>query len=227
MSANRGILYVVWGDKANSALERSVASVRTIYPQMPIHIARGKTDVAHGLAQKAQMADATPFETTLYLDADTIVLGNLDHAFAKTEAYGLACCINECPWMRRYGRDEGDRIEYNTGVIFFTARAKPVFNAWQRLVSVTPAKSHWLTFDGQSRGLDFEDQASFAHAIEQTNFNPFVLPPNYNFRPNFHRSFFAPIKIWHEYHDVLPVVRDLSRAVEANEKPVTHVEFSR
>jgi hypothetical protein len=45
------------------------------------------------------------------------------------------------------------------------------------------------------------DQGSFALAIEQTSFNPFVLPLNWNFRPHWHKSFFGPIKIWHDYSD--------------------------
>ena len=37
--------------------------------------------------------------------------------------------------------------------------------------------------------------------INKFKFNPFVLPLNWNFRPIWHRSFFGPIKIWHDYSD--------------------------
>ena len=41
------------------------------------------------------------------------------------------------------------------------------------------------------------DQASLALAIEQLEFQPFVLPHNWNLHPIWNRFFFGPIKIWH------------------------------
>ena len=31
-----------------------------------------------------------------------------------------------------------------------------------------------------------------------------MLPYNWNFRPQWHKSFFGPIKIWHDYREVYP-----------------------
>jgi len=42
--------------------------------------------------------------------------------------HALACCICENPWARRYGGLQGDLVEYNTGVQFFTRAAKPYFD---------------------------------------------------------------------------------------------------
>ncbi|MEJ0070814.1 MAG: hypothetical protein WDO24_21130 [Pseudomonadota bacterium] len=38
------------------------------------------------------MFEHSPFETTVYLDADTVVLGRLDYGFEMAERFGLACC---------------------------------------------------------------------------------------------------------------------------------------
>ena len=50
----------------------------------------------------------------------------------------------------------------------------------------------------------------FALAIENTQFNPFILPLNWNFRPIWHRSFFGPIKVWHDYSDPPPYFEELN-----------------
>ena len=174
------------------------------------------------------MAERSPFDTTLFLDADTQVLGNLAFAFERAEQFGLACCICEAPFMRRYGLEsEREQIEYNTGVIFFTKAAHQVFERWQKL-SAVPSRSHWRMFEdapGYRRGLEFDDQAGFARALVACEFNPYVLPINYNLRPTFHRSFFAPIKIYHDYGEVPAIVRETSRKVERGELPITYIQL--
>jgi glycosyltransferase involved in cell wall biosynthesis len=222
MNNQRGVLYVVWGG-IEQTLQRSIASVRAIHPELQIHIERLQGE---GLHQKSKMGSLTPFETTLYLDADTVILGNLDFAFEKAEQFGLACCICEAPWLKRYGANEGDRIEYNTGVLLFTQRAALVFSEWARLAGPeSPATSRWTTSDNLPRGLLYDDQASFARAVEACKFNPFILPLNYNVRPTFHRSFFAPIKIWHDYSDVPSELLQLNDACERNERPITYLSL--
>src|SRR5262249_13778122 len=128
--AERGALYIVWGtsDKVERALERSRQSLRAFHPELPVEIIRlDVQDPIKGLLEKARMFEKTPFRETLFLDADTVVLGHLDFGFRKAQDFGLACCICECPWARRYTGLEGESVEYNTGVLFFNERAKPVF----------------------------------------------------------------------------------------------------
>jgi hypothetical protein len=214
----RGVLYIVWGDRVETALQRSMASLKAVHPELPVHVER----LASGsLREKTRMGALTPFESTLYLDADTVVLGNLNHAFDKAEQFGLACSICEAPWLRRYGAGEGDGVEYNTGVLFFTNKARAVFESWRALAD-TPSQSRWTTCDNMPRGLAYDDQASFGRAAQVTRFNPFVLPINYNLRPQFHRSFFLPIKLWHSYSEVpLDLVR-LNIDCERNARPTTY-----
>ncbi len=71
-------------------------------------------------------------------DADTVVLGNL--SFDPARGCGLRLlerCICECPWARRYAGIQGEAVEYNTGVLFFSEQAKPVFETWARLAPQT------------------------------------------------------------------------------------------
>ncbi len=197
---SRGVLYLVWpGDpRTEDMLERSRASVAAVHPELAVHVER----LEHGsLLDKARMADITPFEQTLYLDVDTVLLGRVDFGFEKAVMTGLACCICECPWARRYGgfSDRGDIVEYNTGVLFFTDASLHVFNGWKRCVATVDSSIEFRTNDGNNYKMPYNDQAGFALAINELEYNPFILPMNWNFRPAWHKSMFGPIKIWHDY----------------------------
>src|SRR5262245_58601263 len=124
---SRGVLYIVWGDKGERALARSLASLKEMHPELPHEIIRlpAETDEYKGLLEKSRMMSLSPFDETLFLDADTVVLDRLDFGFAQAARFGLACCICESPWARRYrGLPNDDATEYNTGVLFFTRAAR-------------------------------------------------------------------------------------------------------
>jgi hypothetical protein len=195
----RGIIHVYWGDKIEPELERSIESVKRHHPELPCRSFKLPNDAS--LLDKAAMFAFTPFDTTLFLDTDTVVLDRLDFGFEKAERHGLACCINECPWARRYADIGGDQIEYNTGVLFFTKEAEPVFRAWESCAR-TIDSSILFRSEGRNCILPHNDQAGFSQAIEETGVNPFVLPFNWNLRPAWHRSFFGPVKIWHDRSEV-------------------------
>ena len=196
---SRGVLYLVWGQFDQALLDRAITSVRKFHPELPVEIARLDDDAT--LLDKAGMLDLTPFDETVFLDADTVVLGDLGFGFDKASRQGLACSICECPWARRYGGIDGDIVEYNTGVLFFTKDAKPVFDAWK--VRVRDIDSSIVFRRGNSLArMPLNDQAGFAMAIEDTGFNLFVLPYNWNFRPKWHKSWYGPLKIWHDYEAV-------------------------
>jgi len=200
--AKRGIMYIVWGQNQDieKTLARSIKSAEHFHPELPIHVDRLETG---SKVTKTTMLEKTPFEETLFLDVDTVVLGRLDYGFAKASQFGLACCINENPWARRFGDSQlsGDMVEYNSGVLFFTEKARPVFDAWHGIFpEVDGSLLHYQ--DKELCRMPATDQASFALAIEQTGFLPFVLPKNWNFRPQWYKSWFGPIKVWHDDMDV-------------------------
>jgi hypothetical protein len=204
--AQRGVIYMVWGrsEKLERALERSHRSLVAIHPELPVEVIRiDADDPVRGLLEKSRMLERTPFQETLFLDVDTVVLDRLDFGFRQAQRFGLACCICESPWARRYLSVQGDIVEYNTGVLFFTAQAKTLFDAWSSIAREVDSTMILLT-NGMQDKMAHNDQCSFALAIEQTGVLPFVLPLNWNFRPQWQRSFFGPIKIWHDYAEVPP-----------------------
>lgn len=203
MGEKRGVLYLKWGTKADKVIERSLASLKKFHPELPAHI-QTLPDSSNFL-DKADMLDHSPFEETLYLDTDTVVLDKLDFGFAKAARHGLACAICECPIARRYKGISGDIIEYNTGVLFFTRAARPVFEAWKRLVRSVDSSIEYRQ-GNQIFRAPLNDQAGFAMALEETGHIPFVLPHNWNYRPRWQKSFWGPIKVWHEYTEPPPIV---------------------
>ncbi len=213
---SKGIISIYWGDEAKLPIQRLCNSVKQFCPDLRHELI--KIDAVSGdpksLNQKAAMLELSPFEETLFLDVDTVVMGNLDFGFAKARQHGLALSICEAPWARRYSKlFKGDQIEYNTGVLFFTKGAKPVFDKWKNLAGTIDSSIIGVDQNGMYT-MPANDQGSFAQAIEETNFNPFILPLNWNFRPIWYKSFWGPIKIWHDYSDPPPNLYQLNNYYE-------------
>ncbi len=204
-SARRGIVFVYWGDRVRDELARARQSVAEWHPELPVHEIR--LPDGSSLLDKPVMFERSPFETTLFLDTDTVVLDRLDFGFEKAERHGLACCICESPWARRYTNLAGDIIEYNTGVLFFSRAARPVFERWATRGREVDS-SILFRVNGELKRMPNNDQAGFALAIEETGFNPYVLPLNWNLRPAWQRMFAGPVKVWHDRMAVPDALRD-------------------
>jgi len=171
------------------------------------------------------MFEHSPFETTVYLDADTVVLGRLDYGFEMAERFGLACCHCVNPWLRRYVGVTGDLVEYNTGVLFFAAAAREVFDRWRVAAPLLDSRAR-LVRDGIPIMSTRDDQLSFSVAVQHGARPPFVLPHNWNFAPPNHRAFFGPLKIWHSYAPVWEIVLQLNRYYEQPGAIIQHHELS-
>jgi hypothetical protein len=223
--SNRGVLYIVWGhdDKTECGLGRSIQSLKEIHPELPVEVCRlESTDPIEGLLQKARMFELSPFRETLFLDADTVVLGRLDFGFAKAKEFGLACCISLCPWAKRHTGVHGETVEYNTGVMFFGPQAKPVFENWAKLAPQIDSSINWYDELGQLRRMRHADQGSFAVAVEAAKYPLFVLPVNWNFQPKWQLSFFGPIKIWHDWGELPPFFSEMRRYYDQPEAVIQY-----
>jgi hypothetical protein len=209
MAATRGVLYIKWGTSVDAVLQRSINSLRAFHPDWPVHVQ--ELPPQSTLLDKAPMIEMSPFEQTLYLDVDTVVMDNLEFGFEKAANFGVACCISEAPWARRFAALAGDTTEYNTGVLFFTRQAKPLFDRWARLAPTLDSTTYFKDGKGDLCVASFDDQASFAQAVEDADVCPYVLPLNWNLRPKFHRRIVGPVKIWHAYEDPLPGFAEYNR----------------
>jgi hypothetical protein len=206
------VISIFWGDEARLPIDRLKASLKKYHPELPHEIIRvdAPSDDAHSLNRKTEMMDLSPFDQTLFLDLDTVVMGNLEFGFQQAERFGIAMSICESPWARRYANIfQADEVEYNTGVIFFTKKSSAVFENWKEL-SCKIDSSHVGVSDGKVYKMPANDQGSFALSMMKAEFNPFILPLNWNFRPMWHRSFFGPIKIWHDYSNPPPFFEEMN-----------------
>lgn len=217
---SRGVLYLVWGKASAGPLERSIASVKRHHGDLPVHVEH--LPPGSNLLDKAVMGRVTPFDETLFLDADTVVLGDLSFGFAQAQRHGLACCICECPWAQRYNGWPGVGVEYNTGVLFWTKAAAPVMQRWEAIAKTVDSSMEWQGENGPVRMAN-NDQGGFAYAVRDTGYNPFVLPMNYNLRPAWHRNWFGPVKVWHDYKNPPPMLVDGSDAIP----PMTFCELGK
>lgn len=157
----RGVLYVAYGDKARESCARSIQTVRRFLPEIPvavvsatplenvecIHIHRPEADPG-ARTYKTQIYALSPFDETLFLDADTEVVSSPDAGFDLLRFVDVVMSL-DCD--RRVGEKhnaqhdpaeraatlievglDGDLLYYNSGVIFFkrSARALALFAAW-------------------------------------------------------------------------------------------------
>jgi hypothetical protein len=216
---------MIWeGDpRPEDVLHRSLDSLKAIHPGLPYHVEvmpEGTT-----LLDKAKMCDLSPFDETMYIDADTVVLERLDFAFDRASRHGIALCICECPIARRFPCCHGDMVEYNTGLVWFDKRhpdTEKVFAMWKRLADTADSSLLFMS-NGEKRLMPNNDQASFSLAVDHLDFNPFVLPLNFNFRPIWHKSWFGPIKVWHDYR---PVSSDVLKWNAQQGEPGAIIDFA-
>jgi hypothetical protein len=137
------------------------------------------------------------YDSFVYLDTDTRVLGDLSFAFEKAEQHGIAVVpaphYNLAEFfgfgsvLDEVGQRRADQMQYNTGVIFFrpTERVRDVFVLWHDLCNQAGA-----TFTDN-------DQPFFTVAMEQLGFLPYVLSPAYNFREKQGQHLVGGVRVWH------------------------------
>jgi hypothetical protein len=198
---SRGVLYMVWGNSHDAALERSIASLRHWHPELPYHVERMPDDST--VLCKAQMYDRSPYDETLYLDADTVVLGDLGYGFMMADYFGIALTHSANPWQCRYddlpALGHADEVEYSSGVAFFNkmvSAVEDVFAFWENCKH-KPRTRYIANGNPQTQWQYHNDQALLTWALMEEPFNPFVLPLNWNFVPRWHKTFFGPIRIAH------------------------------
>src|SRR4051794_33601823 len=160
----RGVLFIAWETVDREVgLARAVAALEAGHPGLPHHVAR--LPGAPSAVDKARLAELSPFAATLYLDDDALVLGRLDFGFEMAERYGLACCHGENPWRRRHVGVASDALLYDTGVLFFSAAAAPVFETWRRVAPLAAAPI--AVVEGNAvRQLPADDRLGFAQALD-------------------------------------------------------------
>jgi len=159
LAADRGVLYVAYGEAARARARESIKSLRTQAPGLPVAVVsdaplKGADIQIHHVevdrgarAQKTRMYSLSPFRRTLFLDADTVVLASPEAGFGLLD-YGDVV-LSQDPvrifaqqtWPHldpqevaatRQETSGGEHLYWNSGVIFFrrSERARVMFQTW-------------------------------------------------------------------------------------------------
>jgi hypothetical protein len=213
-----GVLYLAWDGPRDVTpiLQRSIDSLKATNPNLAHTVVR--LPAGSTLLDKAGMYDLSPFDTTLFLDADTVVLADVSPLFDALRWHGVICTVCECPWACRFEglKQYPNLVEYNTGVLGWRrmGAAEDVFRRWKYHASRINSQLNWES-NGQRYVMPENDQASFAYAMNECRVSPFALPINWNFRPRWHHGWFGPVKIWHDYEPVPPKLIEFNRTAKA------------
>lgn len=168
---SRGVVYIAYGAKAEREMDYAVESLRR-HHDWPVCQWRGhlpgepSTDKGRSRHAKTHMLDWTPFDDTLYLDADTRVQGDVAAGFAVLEAgwdVAMAPSANQGDdWLWHVSEDERaltrrvlgyEALQLQAGVLFVrrNARTRALWAAWA---------DEWARFAD-------EDQGAFLRALDR------------------------------------------------------------
>jgi hypothetical protein len=151
--------------------------------------------------EKSRLIDLLPngYDTFLYLDTDTRIIGDVSLGFVEAERHGMAMApapnynlpefFNFARIMRELDVEPADQMMYNAGVIFFrlTPAVRQVLERWRDLCADVGAKR------------DFpRDQPFLTLALDQLGFTPYVLSPLYNYR-GLGEYAVGNIRLWHSH----------------------------
>ena len=184
-----GILYIATGKKYIGEAIQSAKSVCQIMPQLPLAIflddlSQAPVDLFDyilpienphfSVLDKVEFLPHTPFQQTLFLDTDTMVIGSIYELQEICQKFDLACAhapvritydIPDCPLAFP---------ELNTGVILYQKcdRVISFFQYWSQL------------FQAQinSDNPPLHDQPAFRKSLYDSQLNYYILPPEYNLR---------------------------------------------
>ncbi|HEX9887595.1 MAG TPA: hypothetical protein VGA70_13945 [Longimicrobiales bacterium] len=207
---SRGITYVAWGVGIEEA-ERSAASARR-YGVKSCLISPGYSGDGFERvltadaplrfpADKVSQYARTPWDVTLLLDSDTMVLGELDFGFQMAERHGLAVVVApNTSFVLHYGvRGDRDAPQYNGGVLFWDRRRPVYSDLWRDVQAIMEAEAEDWSVLEENPALN--DQSALSRYLHERGFNPYVLPLTWNLRPQFGMTTgYGPIKILHSRH---------------------------
>lgn len=155
---NQGVLYIAYGEQARAQASISIQTLRRHAPRLPVavvsdtplgdtqHIYHPEADKG-ARTQKTQMYRLSPFEETLFLDADTEVLATPAVGFKMLQYVDLVLAQDpkrifaDNNWLH-LNQEEiayteqilGSRqyMYFNSGVIFFkrNERVEAMMDAW-------------------------------------------------------------------------------------------------
>ncbi|OGW75557.1 MAG: hypothetical protein A2Z72_01375 [Omnitrophica bacterium RBG_13_46_9] len=211
--ADRGITYVAWDEGIKEA-ERSALSAKKFGLKTCLIGSAYAGDVFDKFimteqelkcaAQKVFLYHLSPWAETLYMDSDTTVLGDLTFGFDMARRHGIAvtfapACFVNFHWGLNRENLPPEVPDYNGGVIFFKRRHPKMRDFW-RLLQKELERVDWAD---KRHNLVYNDQSMLSAVLYKKGLNPYVLPQNWNLRPQYGLvKGYGPVKIWHSRYPI-------------------------
>ncbi len=187
----RGVLYIAFGAQYRDWALASAESVKAHNPGLAVCLMSDREEksdavdifrriIPAGKRAKVDYVSKTPFEQTLYLDADTIISGDLTPVFEALGRFDLAITqdfLHSQGWkadaMPEYAAIPYSFPECNGGVMAYNlnAKVKAFLAEWQRVYHEYKVKTKR------------QDQPSLRVALWNSDLRFHVLPAEYNTRP--------------------------------------------
>jgi len=189
---HRGILYIATGRRYTAEAAGSARSAKAHMPELPVgllcdDVASAKTTEidfvaglptpTHSLLDKVVGLPQSPFERTLFLDTDTLVIEPVHELFQLLDHFDLAAAHAPWRWVRPVDACPECFPELNSGVLLFrrTPNLLRFFARWEALYReqlAAPRKPP-------------HDQPAFRQALYESDLRFTILPPEYNLRTPF------------------------------------------
>ena len=208
-----GVVYVAWGDKGIAEAKESarscqrfglstclVTDANTTVPDSCFDIVTvadfGDENGNVPYSRKMYAYRESPFEKTLYLDSDCLMLFD-PHQWFDFDRYHLAVAHAPYPyfqWQRKH------IIHFNTGVQFFV-----------KCPEVDAFMLRWLELADNFKTEFQKDQYGFSLAVHQCRLRLLTLPYTCNYRaglPGVTKCIQGPLYFWHSR---LPVPKEVAR----------------
>jgi len=190
---SQGIVYIALGNEYLTCAINSAASARAVGTICPISIIVNSDEAVSTVSAagfiplkvnittednrlvKTALIDYSPYDNTMYIDADTIHRVAVDWAFDYLKSFSICCCLAEINEdLSRAGHITKEEIKYtqkicqikhptqfNGGMVLFRKDevSKRFFEAWLR---------EWQVFKRR-------DQAAMVRAFYTTGIAPYIL----------------------------------------------------
>jgi hypothetical protein len=227
----RGILYIATGPSYVAEAIGAARSVKEVWPGISLGLI---TDVPpppgcfdhveiveaeRSSRDKPSLIGRSPFEQTIFLDADTYCCAPFPELFDQLDRFELLAALEDCRFSTKFDPLTGEERfvqvpgipesfpELNTGVM-----------AFRRTAATTALFERWIAeYDEVLNGplSDYHDQPSFRAAIYRSTVPFGVLPSEYNFRLGCPGSARTRIKIIHGRWTYAPIAPTRAATMQA------------
>jgi hypothetical protein len=238
MKTSNGALYIITQDRRYvDMLLTSAASLKEAMPDLPITvfsqfpfnssfidnvvIVRPTQD---GFYDKARLIADSPYDRTLFIDADTFVLEPVPELFSLLDQFDCAATHEEylsTDWFARYPRQDiaASFPEFNTGILLVkrSLRTQQLLQQWGDL---------YQAYLQEKPDQPLNDQPFFRAAVYYSDIRMATLTREYNCKFRGQGYLNKAVKILHGHVDFQLVpdhIRQAATVLNASQKPRVYV----